>query len=47
MTDLDGFERYIVERVLTHCRNRRGLQFLVKWVGYPDDTLGNRVLPAK
>lgn len=38
ITDLDGFERYIVEKILAHRRNRRGLQFLVKWVGYPDAT---------
>ena len=38
MTDLDGFERYVVERVLADRRNCRGLQHLVKWVGYPDAT---------
>ena len=38
ITDLDGFERYIVEKILAHKRTRRGTKFLVKWVGYPDAT---------
>ena len=40
ITDLDGFERYIVEKILDHKikRTRRGTKFLVKWVGYPDAT---------
>ena len=36
--DLDGHDRYIVESVLDHRQNRRGLQYLVKWVGYVDAT---------
>ena len=38
ITDLDGFERYVVEKVLAHKRTGRGTKFLVKWVGYPDAT---------
>ena len=38
ITDLDGFERYIVKKILAHKRTRRGTKFLVKWVGYPDAT---------
>ena len=38
ITDLDGFERYIVQEFPAHRRIRRGLQYLVKWVGYPDAT---------
>ena len=38
ITDLDGFERYIVEKILSHRKNRRGTQYLVKWVGYTDAT---------
>ena len=36
--DLDGHDRYIVERILDHRRNRRGIQYLVKWMGYFDAT---------
>ena len=38
ITDLGGFERYIVEKILAHKRTRRGTKFLVKWAGYPDAT---------
>ena len=38
ITDLDGFECYIVEKILDHKRTRRGKKFLVKWVGYPEAT---------
>ena len=38
MTDLDGFERYEVECVLSHRRRRRKLEYLVKWVGYQEAT---------
>ena len=34
--DLDGNERFIVEEVLDHRRKRMGLQYLVRWKGYPD-----------
>jgi hypothetical protein len=35
---VDGVEEYEVEKVLDSCRHGRGrkLQYLVKWVGYPD-----------
>ena len=36
--DLDGNERFIVEEVLDHRRKRMGLQYLVRWKGYPDAT---------
>ena len=38
--DLDGHDRYMVESILDHWRNRGGLQYLapVKWVGYFDAT---------
>ena len=38
ITDRDGFECYIVEKMMDHKRTRRGTKFLVKWVGYPDAT---------
>ena len=38
ITDQDGFERYIVEKILAHKRTRRGTKSLVKLVGYPDAT---------
>ena len=38
ITDLDGYERFIVERILNHRDNRRGRQYLVKWAGYQDAT---------
>ena len=38
MTDLDGFERYEVECVLSHRRRRHKLEYLVKWVGYHEAT---------
>ena len=38
ITDLDGYERFIVERILNHRDNRRGRQYLVKWTGYQDAT---------
>ena len=33
ITDLDGFLRFVVGKILSHRRNRRGLQYLVKWIG--------------
>ena len=38
MADLDGFERYEVECVLSHRRRRHKLEYLVKWVGYHEAT---------
>ena len=38
ITDLDGYERFIVERILNHRDNRRGSQYLIKWTGYQDAT---------
>ena len=40
ITDLDGFTRYIVEKILNHRTVRRQVQFLaiVKWEGYKDPT---------
>ena len=38
ITDLDGFQRYIVEKILSHRRRRGKLQYLVKWIGYNDAT---------
>ena len=38
ITDLDGFQRFVVDKILSHRRNRRGLQYLVKWIGYHDAT---------
>ena len=38
MTDADGFERFYVEKILSHRRNRHGLKYLVKWIGYPAAT---------
>ena len=36
--DLDGHDRYIAERILNDRRNRRGIQYLVKWMRYFDAT---------
>ena len=41
ITDLDGFTRYIVEKILNHRTVRRQVQFLVKWEGYNDPLPGN------
>ena len=38
ITDADGFERYYVETILSHRRDRHGLKYLVKWTGYPEST---------
>ena len=38
ITDADGFERYFVEKILSHRRDRHGLKYLVKWTGYPEAT---------
>ena len=38
ITDADGFERFFVEKILSHRRDRNGLKYLVKWIGYPDAT---------
>ena len=38
ITDLDGFQRYIVEKILSHRRRQGKLQYLVKWIGYNDAT---------
>ena len=38
ITDADGFERYYVEKILSHRRYRHGLKYLVKWTGYPEAT---------
>ena len=38
ITDADGFERYYVEKILSHRRDRHGLKYLVKWTGYPEAT---------
>ena len=38
ITDLDGFQHYIVKKILSHCRRRGKLQYLVKWIGYNDAT---------
>ena len=32
----DGHQEYEVEKILRHRRKRNTLQYLVKWVGYPD-----------
>ena len=38
ITDADGFERYYVEKILSHRRDRHGWKYLVKWTGYPEAT---------
>lgn len=38
VTDADGFDRYYVEKILSHRQDRQGLKYLVKWVGYPEAT---------
>ena len=38
ITDADGFERFYVEKILSHRRERNRLKYLVKWIGYPDAT---------
>ena len=38
ITDADGFERFYVENILSHRRNRHGLKYLAKWIGYPEGT---------
>lgn len=38
IVDADGFQRYIVEKVLSHRRFRGRKQYLVKWRGYQDPT---------
>ena len=42
ITDADGFERFSVEKILSHRRDRNGLKYLVKWIGYPDATWSQR-----
>ena len=38
ITDADGFERYLVEKILSHRKDRQRLKNLVKWIGYPEAT---------
>ena len=38
VTDMDGFDRYVVESILSHRRRRHRLEYLVRWVGYKDAT---------
>ena len=38
ITDADGFERFYVEKILAHRRERNRLKYLVKWIGYPEAT---------
>ena len=38
VTDLDGFQHFAVDKILFHQRNRRGLQYLIKRIGYADAT---------
>ena len=38
ITDADGFERYYVEKILSHRQDRYGLKHLVKWTGYMEAT---------
>jgi hypothetical protein len=33
---VDGADEYKIERILDHCDNARGCQYLVHWLGYPD-----------
>src|SRR5437667_344563 len=32
----EGTEDYEIEKIIDHCDTRRGRQFLVHWLGYPD-----------
>ena len=38
ITDADGFERFYVEKILSHRQKGHGLKYLVKWIGYPEAT---------